>query len=502
MSLPETDNHMQPPALNIRDVGPIANLSIQVQPEGGVVVLKGRNGSGKTTALRGAEALVRGEGKLQTRDGSPSSGRVEGFGAMLALGRKATRAGEVEVSSLEGKLNIADLVSPPLKDPGAADRQRIKALVSLAGTGPSQELFRDVIGDAADAISAATWAGNDLLDVAAKAKRDLEAEARLQENAASAKEGQAKACEQNAADVDLEAEADEKVLRERYAEASSELTVLSERARAAKESAARVEMARRQLAQLDAEDSGPSVAEADERLSVATSQEHEAEQAVRDLERRLDAAKADLARKQDARGAAQHARDAAAQREKARATYQQILDGSVTDPPDPALLEAAQQAVNDASAAIEQGALIRRARAQLKEAQQHRADANTAAARAEQLRTAASQIDDVLSRAITSDRLFVRDGRLYTTTEARGETLFGELSDGERWELAFDIAAPIVGERGLLVLPQDAWQHLDPESRGHVAKLARERSINVLTAEATDGELRAESFDAEGGADA
>ncbi len=50
----------------------------------------------------------------------------------------------------------------------------------------------------------------------------------------------------------------------------------------------------------------------------------------------------------------------------------------------------------------------------------------------------------------------------------------------------------IIGEHGIMVLPQGAWESLDPANRAHVGELARERKIVVLTAEATDGELRAE----------
>lgn len=484
--------------LTIKDVGPIEQLAITVQTGGGVTVLKGANGSGKTTALRAAEALVRGEGKLETRDAAKASGYVNGFGAVLRLGRKATRAGEVEVSSLEGKLNIADLVAPPLKDPGAADRQRIKALVSLTGVEPTPELFKDVIGDAAEHVSAATWANKDLLDVASKAKRDLEAAARLKENEASMREGQAKACEESVRDVDLDAPDDEQALRTAHTDASSAYSVLKDRARAAVESHDRLEKARVGLRELQADYSGPNVEDAEAQLDERQGDVGRATKVVEDLRAQLRQAEADLSDCEHKRDRASDILEDATRYAATVEQYEAMLNESAAQAPDADDVAAAEDAITAASKAIEQGAVVRRAKAELAKGQDHRAAATAAAEASERLRQAAGQIDDVLSRAITGESLFVRDGRLYTTTEARGETLFGELSDGERWELAFDVAAPVVGERGVLVLPQDAWQHLDPVSRAHVAQLARERNVNVLTAEATDGELRAESYESEG----
>lgn len=481
--------------INITDVGPINQLAIQVNPEGGVTILRGVNGSGKSTALRATEALVRGDGKLQTRDGSRNGGRVDGLGALLVLGNKTTRAGEVEVHSLEGKLAISDLVTPPLKDPAAADRQRIKALVSLSGIEPTPEQFANVIGkDLAEYINAATWANKDLLDVAAKAKRDLEGAARLKENESSMREGQSKACAESAKGIDTKAPHDAEALSDAMVEASSKLSVLRDRAKSAEESAGRIAKARDLLNTARETYTGPSVDDAKLRLEAAETEKEEARGKVAELERQLRAAEAACDRKIDAVVAADKALAAAREHESTIQNYETILKETAATPPSTDELTKAEQALRDAHKAVEAGAVIRRALDELAKAEQHNRAATEAADVASRLRQAAAQIDDVLSKAIESDSLFVRDGRLYTSTPPRGETLFHELSEGERWEIAFDIAAPIVGEHGLLVLPQEAWQSLDPESKDHVADLARDRRVCVLTAEAADGELRAESF--------
>lgn len=484
-------------ALNITDVGPIEKLGIALHAQGGVTVLRGSNGSGKTTALNAADALVRGKGKLATRDDAKTSGRVEGFGAMLLLGSKVTRAGEAEVSSLEGKLNIADLVEPPLKDPAAADRARIKALVSLTGVEPSPELFAGVMGkDVLEHINAATWANKDLLEVASKAKRDLEGAARLKENESSMREGQAKACEESAAGVDVSGECNETQLRAEHVAASGKLSVLQDRQEAARNSAERIRLARERLTTTRECYTGPTVEQATSDVDSAIAHRRAAEERVKAAEERLRLEKAALSEAQQSEKAADLAYIAAKEHAETIQSYEAILNETATKAPTDEELQAAQQAVDAASTAIEQGALIRRAKSELEVAAVHRDEANEATATAERLRAAASQVDDVLSQAVATDSLFVRDGRLWSAAHKRGEVLFHELSEGERWTIAFDIAAPIVGEGGILVLPQGAWESLDPTNRAHVAELARAHQVNVLTAEATDGELRAESFGA------
>jgi energy-coupling factor transporter ATP-binding protein EcfA2 len=489
-------NEMISKGMTIENIGPIKQLAIKCPAEGGVVVLRGRNGYGKTHALESVEALTTGKGKLQTRDDSPTAGRVNGLGAMIHVGAKTTRAGEVEVSSLEGKLNIADLVNPPLKDPAAADRQRIKALISITGVEPTAKAFADVIGDEmADYVSAATWAGKDMLEVASQAKRDFEKAARNKENEANLKEGQAKAHEESASGVDMSGECDEQQLRNACTMASGNLRVLQERQLAAERSAKQLAEARDMLDRVKSNYTGMTIDQATSRITARKTILENAKTHVADLERKLAEAKYDQKQATIDLDSAMRELTAAEEYTETVAMYEAVLEGTATKAPDADELEAAQQAMDDASNALEQGALIRNAMTKLREAKAARDQANVAAITAQRLRDSANLIDNVLSNAIKSDLLFIKDGRLFTNHHVRGETLFCELSEGERWTLAFEIAAPIVGEHGILILPQNFWEGLDPENRAHVAELARKYKIVVLTAEATTGELRAEQFE-------
>jgi hypothetical protein len=110
------------------------------------------------------------------------------------------------------------------------------------------------------------------------------------------------------------------------------------------------------------------------------------------------------------------------------------------------------------------------------------------------LRRKAKQTDEVLSEIVSTlpgCPLTVVDGKLSVQTR-RGPTFYAELSMGERWRIALEIAIAAVGEGGLLVIPQEAWEGLDPQNRDAIAKQAKAARVVILTAECADSELKAE----------
>jgi len=489
--------------IRVKDTGPIKIADIPTLPDGGVVVLRGPNGCGKSTALRAVESLIRGEGKLETRDDSKSPGTVDGFGAHLVIGRKTTRAGELEVQSLDGKLDVATLVDPQMKDPAAADRLRIKSLISITGVEPTQKQFETVIGaEMSQHVTAATWTAKDLLDVAAKAKRDLEAKARLVEDEAKMREGQAKGIIDAHKDVDLSGESDEQVLRDAHMKASNRVSVLKDREQAAIDAENSTYRAQQRLNKLKAEYKGPTVKEANGNLTDAQAVVFNAEAKVKDLRLQLDAANINLAEAEHVRDRAIDAKESATSHFATIAECESILNATGAQAPDQSDIDAADAELLTSANAVEQGAIVRRAKQELAKAEQHKRDALAATTLGEKLRQAAGQIDQVLSNAIQTPQLFVRDGRLYTNIFKRGASgdepsLFNELSHGQRWRIAFEIAAPIVtkdalpGQLGVLIA-DGIWSALSPSMRDHVNDLAKEYRVLLLTTEPSDGELRAE----------
>jgi hypothetical protein len=165
----------------------------------------------------------------------------------------------------------------------------------------------------------------------------------------------------------------------------------------------------------------------------------------------------------------------------------------------PEQLADASDRVTRARQAVEQGALVRKAKEHLAEDVKHREDAARHRKKAMQLREAAKGTDEILSEVVakTGSPLRVEAGPA-RAGHARGKkTLFAELSDGERWKLALDIAIDAVGDRGFLTIPQWAWGELQPANRKAIAEHLRERGVLAYTAEAADGDgITAEEYDA------
>ncbi len=162
--------------VTVQDVGPVQSLSVPIQP--GVVVLRGPNDCDKSETLKAMSRLTGGTDTITRRDKS-ACGYVEGLGVKISVRQSARRTGELEAVSIEGKLSIADLVSPPIKDPVAADRQRIKALLQLTGVKADASLFSGLWNHLeSQVLSADCTQTDDLVEMAARIKRCLESASR------------------------------------------------------------------------------------------------------------------------------------------------------------------------------------------------------------------------------------------------------------------------------------------------------------------------------------
>ena len=119
----------------------------------------------------------------------------------------------------------------------------------------------------------------------------------------------------------------------------------------------------------------------------------------------------------------------------------------------------------------------------------HRDDAESARSASKAIRNAAKGTDDVLSSLIPQGPLRVEDGRLVVSSDRSESELFAELSDGERWTIAIDLAANQLDADGLLVIPQPAYEGLTESIREMINSHAKERKVTIITAEAVDGPL-------------
>lgn len=460
--------------IKLENVGPIERLAIPL-PDAGVVVLRGRNGVGKSHALAAVDSLVGGRGRPPCRDGA-RKGIVEGAGAKISIGRSTRRTGEAEVVTLEGRLDISQLVQPPIKDEESADRTRIKALIQLSGASADPSAFASILPDGAG-IGELVGPGDlnsDPVALAGKLKRALEAEARRHEKAADDYAAKAAACQQqagefDASDLSLRREDTEVQLQEALVRLKELQTQASEAAKRQQQ----IAQAREHLERLRAEEP------ADQSIAGMESELESLDSKIQQLEKALAVAHE---RRQQVRR----------QLERARVVQSQVqqLESIIAEAPETvseSQLADAEQAVAEARAQHHRAIEVERVRQLAKQASTHREAANQESAAADHLRFAAHATDDVLTDLVArvTKRLRVEEGRLVCDTD-RGAEPFSELSPGERWRLALEIAAEQVGRGGMVTVPQEAWESLDPTNRREIAQIARDVGVVILTAEASD----------------
>lgn len=498
------------PELTIENVGAIRHLSIPIPEGGGVVELAGPHGSGKTTAITAAQSiLTRKNHGLTTTDSAPvgSQGRVEWGQARLVLGKSSKTTGEMEVEHLEGRLDLSMLVDPGMVSEDANDKRRIKALCTLSGVVAERKLFFPIVGGREEferLISATAASKDDLVEMAAAVKRDLELAARKEEDEALKADGRAATCLKTAEDVDATGEADGAKLQAALEEAISRKSALAQQAKDAENATRAALNAKADLAKADRAYDGLGLFEAEKAVADKRDWLVKAGAEVVRLAAELAAAKEQMASADSACRLAEQVLQSATQHEANMAGWRKTIDGAVdVQSPEPVHLMEAERAVTAARAAVETGVSIRAAIKAKEEAIAHRETATKHREESIRLRDAAAGTDAILDDAIKSPAFFVRDGRLVVKHErrAKGECHYGELSDGERWIMAIDLALDRLDTDGvqrkdaLLTLPQRAWEGLQPSARKDIHEHAKQHGVTILTARADDGELRVGSYE-------
>jgi energy-coupling factor transporter ATP-binding protein EcfA2 len=501
--------------LKITDAGPIKELLLQLQEGGGVTLFVGRNGSGKSVALQAVDHLIGGPSKKPPVRDHAKRAEIDGFGAVLRVGATTRRTGEVDVVSLEGRFDVADLYDPGIANTEAADARRIKALVQLAGGAADHTVFHRLAKDQAEfdaIVGPETIDTDDLVTMAARVKRDFDKAALQAEREAVNLQAQVKAARDATEGVDTSLESDAEKLTTAYEQALQERTRLKSEADHREAIRSRSLAAKEKLDAAVASQSGPTVEEAakvmraalskvtvkSDAVQVAQDALREAEQILAKARDALDYAKESLKLVQAERQATIATHRAAIEREELLAGWRKLAsEGEGIIPVSAEQLDSAEQAVSIANAAKERGVLIRKALQDIARAAQAETQAKTLSATAQRLRDAAKATDDILSDAVMSDTLRVSGGRLVLDTDRGKDIPFAELSDGERWRIALCEAAKHVGEGGLIVLPQQAWDAQDPDNQILIHTLAKQLKVHVLSGKRDRGELRAEAFDPE-----
>lgn len=492
-------------SIEIENIGPVERLAIPVPEDGGLVILAGRNGAGKSNTLAAVESLATGKGKVSVRDGA-LRGQVSGLGVTITASRSTRRIGELEVESLEGKLSIAELVDPGLKDPGAADAKRIKALVSLTGSDATANEFHKLLGGKdrfEEIVSPSSIDGTDWVQMADKIKRDIEKEARKEEDRAEYAEGKARGLADLGETIEGEIESPD-ALQTDLIEAAQALSVLQERKRSEQQERERASKARARIERLSdglAERIDMLTANETataERYDSLVHQEEVMQHQIDELTSRLRLVKEEKSTAWDRLTDTRERLSEAKEAEQEIAELQSSLEVAMT-PVDDADIAAEEQKVASIKERIERAAVAKEKADKIQAANEIRKQAAEHRRKAIELRNAAKETDSVLSELVAKscDVLRVEHGRLVLET-VRGTTYFSELSHGERWKLAIDISVRQLGQHGIIVLPQEAYEGLDQFARAMIHEHAKLRRVLILTAEcSTDSEINAHEFEPE-----
>lgn len=485
------------------NLGPIKNLSFALE-EYGLTVLVGANGSGKSTLLNALQASAKGTGKLPLRDRA-AKGKLEAFGASITIAGTTRHKGKFEVTNLEGRFDLSELVDPLLKTPSAADAKRIKALVSLTGVKADADRFRDhkAFKDFDDIVDVDSLNGDDFVEMARMVKAAYDRKAKELEAESEREAGHAEGLKPQDG-LDLSKSADSKTLSDIYDGWRDTTSRLHSEREQYDQNAKQVEEARENLERMRSASVGSSVEEIGIAIDSTNTRITDLNQLMSELEEELATFRNDKQeREHELEILTERRVNVEANRESIHQAEVIIDSLSSSKAPTDKEIQHAEEQLEAARLGVERGALIRKAIESVEQAKQHQKLSAEALKRSEELRKAGRLTDEVLSSAITCDSLRIEsDGdatRLVVDHPHRGDSIpFHELSEGERWKIAIDLGADQVGEDGLLVIPQAAFEGLDAVNRQLVHDHAIERKVFVLTAEAAregdSSEITAKAF--------
>ena len=505
----------------IENIGPIKDpVRIPVPIGGGLLVLLGRNGSGKSTTLDTFRKSLGQDVKLAKNERAVGSGHFETpFGVKLKVSqttRRTEEEGGLAVEVLDDEFQIGDLVDPREKDAAAADRRRLKALLRVAGAEAdiadfvqlfrNEEEFERIVRDETRKVT-------DPVQMASMVKSDIEAEARIieaeikkSESELLRLEGALDGFDPTASEVDLEAirrdheQAVERLgalKRDRaaYQNAVEQIEVLQEREAAAKAAGA-VDLDSLE-GELTQETNFAAVKNA-----LITQKVNEIRELQWQIEQMKLHAEASVERQKTIRAKIESARASA---ELLASIQSQLNDARAVAPVSEEDLIAAKERSEELARSIGNAQLIADKAKDFQRLQDRRAELSVLNKQATELRDSAKATDGVLTDMVKTLGTPVKVGyddkgnpRLIVPHEGRDrDVYFSDLSKGERLYLVTSIAINAVGPGGMFVIPQEYYEGLDKENRARIAEQLKGTGVVAVTAQCSGGELRGEIYQPE-----
>jgi len=485
-------------SLTLEHGGPVELFEINFDSPG-VYELLGSTGVGKTSVLKGIDHLSGKNVDLTVTDGY-SSGQVKGFGVVAPIGGRKRRKGELDVEMLDvERFSLSDLVDPPIKNPVAADRHRIKALISLRGVDANPADYYELVGGSAvlekmlppDKIQT-----DDPVLLATRIKAALDGMALSQAGSGEHEMTHARSAMAEFEGVDLTAEHDSATLQQAHDSARRRCDLLEEQARAAVLATDNQILAKESLRKAEESYSGPNVMHANEDVMHAKGSHSTLEARLNTLKQAIEDTERKFRETNHALRGAQAALKAAEQHHNTCQLWTDTLREKI-ETPDPAdVAEAASHAI-ESSENLENGVRIRDALGSRNRARVHQDKAEAFLTQANRYRECAARIPDVLTTLIDCDSIRAAsvDGetRLVVDHKRGKMTLFADLSDGERVRLSIDATVPRLAERSgpsVFAVPQRIWQDLAPSDKSEIDRYAELNNIYIVAAQVTDGALR------------
>jgi len=490
-------------SIELKNVAPISQLTIPIPEKGGVVVLRGANGSGKSHALQAVEGLYDKNVRktLRNTDGT-QSGSVKGMGVTLRLGRVNTSKGELLCEAIDGRVDPSQLVDPGIKDPVAADARRLATLVRLANVKVSAAQWAEMLGKYGSEIELESLVDDDPVTTADRMRRKLHAMALSKEKQANSSAQESATLETSVADVNINGQDNAAELMEELEQVNVQIATGKQQRMSIRAAIEQQSQAMQQLETLEASAMDPDACER-EWQSYRSEIERLTLEEV-ELQNRLNAIRKDVEKNQALQLKAMERKVEAEEQRKQIELLKVVVSKTIEEPVELEVIEGWEARREKIREDLKLCEVIKRAKQAIHKAKVLAAHSQELNDEAETIRDLARSTDSVLENAL-QDAGFtvikVHDGRLCVETD-RGIEPYSELSHGERWRIALDLTACGLGVGAVVPVRQEGWEALDPKNKHEIQRMALDRSLVMVTAEAADGELRAELFDDEGEVDA